>query len=461
GDGRDDVSAEMVLLDLQGMSSVGPVNVKLRADVPSLGEIEEQANHVPGVLDVPPFTAVGYADSFFDIWTEITLNGQTLITEKPLHLTSVISHKPPAPGESYENPFLEPVELIDPLTGQGTGIFIIKEVHTPTPVDECPNLRIEMVGDGILKISWPAGGDCVLECTRVLARNPANTDWIVIEPPYQVNEGRNCVFIDPRQTGPMAFYRLRKPGTRPIITGVIPATARPGDLVTIVGTGFGNNPDNLCAVVMDGFDPGSEPFDGRYIPIRVLSASPTRITGLLGPVPFDAQPGPIMVGLGHGNKGRPQFVFPDIEAVEPIWVWNNLGSAGQVGVSPGNFTPVPVEPPPQETWFFSPPPSNGVLCVWLDQPWPDNAEVSIVARAHDLTTGAGGHDLDGPTIRFVGGGTTLECAERIADVLRCAFLQQAGVVIEVEVTEVSPGVVKITVRIPNGFIDHGLLTICV
>ena len=35
----------------------------------------EVANNTPGVLDVPPFTATGTANSFFDVFTELSLDG--------------------------------------------------------------------------------------------------------------------------------------------------------------------------------------------------------------------------------------------------------------------------------------------------------------------------------------------------------------------------------------------------
>jgi hypothetical protein len=136
-DGRDEVPTQMTLLSLTGNSSIGPVQVSLRADRPSLGEIEETANLTAGVLDVPPFGPAGStADSFFDIWPLIRVGVQTYTTAQPLHMAARIRHKPPAPGDEYINPFLQPVELID-AAGNRTGIFIVREVHTPNPA--CTN----------------------------------------------------------------------------------------------------------------------------------------------------------------------------------------------------------------------------------------------------------------------------------------------------------------------------------
>jgi hypothetical protein len=133
GDGLDQVPTQMTLLNLAGNSSIGPVQVSLRADRPSLGEIEETANNTPGVLDVPPFAAAGTANSYFDIWPVITVGGQSYTTALPLHMAAVIHHKPPAPGDEYVNPFTQPVELLD-AAGNRTGIFIVREVQPPIPI---------------------------------------------------------------------------------------------------------------------------------------------------------------------------------------------------------------------------------------------------------------------------------------------------------------------------------------
>ena len=139
--GFDEVDTEIVSMDLRGTSPLGPVTVGLRQDVPSTGQIAEQMNRQPGILEVAPFTTsplpvIIPADSIFDVWPEITIGDQTLVTARPLRLETLIYHKPPEDGERYVNPYLRPVELIDPVTGQGTGIFVVREVHQPDPTIE-------------------------------------------------------------------------------------------------------------------------------------------------------------------------------------------------------------------------------------------------------------------------------------------------------------------------------------
>ena len=53
--------------------------------------------------------STGTADSFFDIWLTVTVPGPdgqpiTLVAESTKHMRSLITHKPPGPGDVYESP---------------------------------------------------------------------------------------------------------------------------------------------------------------------------------------------------------------------------------------------------------------------------------------------------------------------------------------------------------------------
>ncbi len=130
GDGLDEVSTEIVDMKLTGMSPMGPVEVRLNPDIPSIGEIEEINNNTPGMLDLPPFTTEGTANSFFDVFFELEMGEFVFRTDKPKRMETVISHKPPQEGDTYENPELIP--LVD-LYGQPTGFFVGPVFHTPIP----------------------------------------------------------------------------------------------------------------------------------------------------------------------------------------------------------------------------------------------------------------------------------------------------------------------------------------
>ena len=135
-DGREQVPAEMVQLELSGNSPMGNVILRLHnPDSPhyrrSLGEIEENVNNTPGRLDIPPFTRTGTADSFFDVFFEVEIGGETYHANIPSRMESTISHKPPAPGNTYDKP---PgiIPLFDEA-GNDTGIKIVRASHAPNP----------------------------------------------------------------------------------------------------------------------------------------------------------------------------------------------------------------------------------------------------------------------------------------------------------------------------------------
>ncbi|MBI2928473.1 MAG: HYR domain-containing protein, partial [Verrucomicrobia bacterium] len=132
GDGLDQVPAEMIELTLAGISPLGDVQVMLNPERPTFGEIEEMENKTPGKLNVPPF-AEGTANSRFLVFVLVKLaNGVVLHNEAPILMQTTITHKPPAPGESYTNPFTAAIELFD-ASGNRTGFKLVKEIHTPVP----------------------------------------------------------------------------------------------------------------------------------------------------------------------------------------------------------------------------------------------------------------------------------------------------------------------------------------
>ena len=70
------------------------------------------------------------------------------------------------------------------------------------------------------------------------------------------------------------------------ITSVVPERFTTGDVVTIRGLGFGNNPDNICAVVMNGavigrgsiVAPGAVVTEGTVIPPHsIVAGVPARV----------------------------------------------------------------------------------------------------------------------------------------------------------------------------------------
>ena len=128
GGALDSVQTEIIQLDLAGTSTeLGDIQVTLAPQPASTGKITEQENDT-GELDFP-------ADSFFDIYFEVELEGTTLHNEEPLHLECKIEQIPPELC-AYEPPIPEPIQLFNT---DGVKIaFIDHAMHIPLP----PNGRL-------------------------------------------------------------------------------------------------------------------------------------------------------------------------------------------------------------------------------------------------------------------------------------------------------------------------------
>ncbi|MBM3882022.1 MAG: HYR domain-containing protein, partial [Verrucomicrobia bacterium] len=156
GDGREQVATRVTQMALTGTHPVlGQIGLRLRdpAKHPqrvSGGEIEELANATAGILDVPPFVGAGLADSFFDVFVEIEVKlpgGPTVVwhNHDPKRVRTVIDHKPPGAGRTYEDP--QRIPLYDE-NEEPTGYYLCKTRHTPVPpepeVDYFPQSRAEV-----------------------------------------------------------------------------------------------------------------------------------------------------------------------------------------------------------------------------------------------------------------------------------------------------------------------------
>ena len=203
GNGREQVTTRMMELDLTGTSpTLGPVHVTLNPTRPSLGQIEELTNNTPGTLDLPPFTASGTAESFFDIFVEIEVGGVVLLHEVPLRIATVITHKPPAPGEVYVDTGQGPIELLD-ANGMPTGFFLDGGWLVPNPI----RIALRRLGRGRAEVSWPT------PATGYILQATASLDppvrWLAIPPPYDVSGGRYVYRTSGTET--WRIFRLVKP----------------------------------------------------------------------------------------------------------------------------------------------------------------------------------------------------------------------------------------------------------
>ena len=143
GNGQEQVETEMIQLDLTGSSPyLGNVTIRLSPTRRTVGEIEENVNNNPGLLDIPPFAPSGTADSFFDVFFEIEVPGIVLHNEDPARIVANnLTHKPPAEGETYCGD--AQVQLYDEQ-GNVAPFGLLSYCHTPNPEPEGGN-----GGDGL------------------------------------------------------------------------------------------------------------------------------------------------------------------------------------------------------------------------------------------------------------------------------------------------------------------------
>lgn len=238
----------------------------------------------------------------------------------------------------------------------------------------------------------------------------------------------------------------------PVVTSIQPPTIRPGTVIEVVGTNFGNNPDDICAVGMIG---------DRTIAIDVIEAQPGLIRGVVGPLPPGIAGRPVLPGfaIGDGNRGPVLPLFADVFIPKPVWAWKTIPGAGDA--TGPTLVPAPVAPNPNQVWYHSEIPEDGKMCIYLPDAWPANGWVEISGRMRDHTTGKG-YDQFASQVRITGGGTSpLDCAMRICDTLKCAWSQLAGVQVDCIAEPFGVEAAKITLSFVNGSIDWGHITVCV
>jgi hypothetical protein len=203
GNGLEQVPTEMLALDLHGTSSMGAVTMRLDSTRRTFGQIEERANNTAGLLDVPPFTAKGSANSFFDAFAEFVIGPTVFHPAMPVHLRTVIYHKPPEGGETYARPTPGPIPLLTP-EGWPTGLFLAGESFAPSS----PQLAIRLLPRDQVEISWPYPSE------SFLLQFKETLDPTV---PWQSDTGtpqliNNRWVVQRPHEKPQRYFRLFKPG---------------------------------------------------------------------------------------------------------------------------------------------------------------------------------------------------------------------------------------------------------
>ncbi len=125
GDGLEVVDTEIVLMMLEGDSTLGPITVRESASQDSNGEVREKENTTQD-FDFP-------AQSFFDVFFEIDTDIGTLHNTQPLRMECEVDELPPVLC-LYQPPIPDPIELYSEF-GQLFG-WIVHGLHVPLPAGE-------------------------------------------------------------------------------------------------------------------------------------------------------------------------------------------------------------------------------------------------------------------------------------------------------------------------------------
>jgi len=128
--GLEEVPTVMTQLTLTGTSQkYGVLSLVISPTIPSTGVIEEKVNNIQGVLELPPFTQFGGANSFFDIFIEVVTPVGTLHNIVPKHMETMIFHKPPKDAV-----YQSPEEIILYTESEvATSFSIGLTLHAPDP----------------------------------------------------------------------------------------------------------------------------------------------------------------------------------------------------------------------------------------------------------------------------------------------------------------------------------------
>jgi hypothetical protein len=135
--GLDYVTTELTSLHVSGFnSSLGPVVATLNPNQISSGEVIENVNNTPGILDVPPFTSTGTASSFFDVFVDIQVGSlPPMFPATPPYFDGSITEFPFGPGDTLGNSVTIP--LVD-VNGNPTGYYLVGGQFTPSPATNAP-----------------------------------------------------------------------------------------------------------------------------------------------------------------------------------------------------------------------------------------------------------------------------------------------------------------------------------
>jgi hypothetical protein len=119
---------------------------------------------------------------------------------QPFHISSLITHKPPGPGDTFTSS--NPVQLFDNF-GQPSSYQLLSGTFVPDCIP--PKLSATTTANGKLTLCWPAlcGTAFRVQCASNLAP-PIN--WQAITNAATTTNGQYCVTVDISPAS--RFYRV-------------------------------------------------------------------------------------------------------------------------------------------------------------------------------------------------------------------------------------------------------------
>lgn len=241
----------------------------------------------------------------------------------------------------------------------------------------------------------------------------------------------------------------------PTISSFSPSMGGPGTAITVLGSNFGTDPDDICIALE---------YNNRLIGLDITFISDNSIVAVLPFVPSTSenQMHNLHVIRADGRRLAPPLnLVPGVEITGSTpWIWAYDGETEVT--APGLFEATPsaapgVSPDLVTKNFHSGPPTGGTVQLVLDQDWDPGQSFRVSARVHRAGTGS---DTNFSQIAFTGGGTRQECAEAFCTYLEWEFRNHQTRPLPVT-CNVTPdgGNYRITMSLDTGTIDQGNLDI--
>jgi len=192
-----------------------------------------------------------------------------------------------------------------------------------------------------------------------------------------------------------------------------------------------------------------ESLDGSGLTLRAMSD--TIDNDCDGDVDFE-----LFVAIGGNDSGDAIYAFDGIRVGSSSSTY--LPSASHFAKAPEPIVICPADEPETKQRFMAQI-EDGAFCLYLRGDWVGDDPISIAMQAQ---TECDTFSFSADDVSLGGDGSALDCAERLKDVIRCAFIQQTGVGVHIECHPIAgSNTVKLTFQLASEKpILNGCLAIC-